>query len=96
MYIDKKSPALKLIQQMRDEAHRFGLSFHRQIRSKSMIQSSLTDIDGIGKTTITKLLQHYKSIANMRLATSDELTELIGRKRSDILLSYFACLDGKK
>jgi len=96
MYIDKKSPALKLIQQMRDEAHRFGLSFHRQIRSKSMIQSSLTDINGIGKTTITKLLQHYKSIANMRLATSDELTELIGRKRSDILLRYFACLDGKE
>jgi excinuclease ABC subunit C len=96
MYIDKKSPALKLIQQMRDEAHRFGLSFHRQIRSKSMIQSSLTDIDGIGKTTINKLLQHYKSIANMRLATSAELTELIGRKRSDILLSYFACLDGKE
>ena len=96
MYIDKKSPALKLIQQMRDEAHRFGLSFHRQIRSKSMIQSSLTDIDGIGKTTINKLLQHYKSIANMRLATSAELTELIGRKRSDILLSYFARLDGKE
>jgi excinuclease UvrABC nuclease subunit len=61
-----------------------------------MIQSSLTDIDGIGKTTIMKLLQHYKSIANMRLATSDELTELIGRKRSDILLRYFACLDGKE
>jgi excinuclease ABC subunit C len=96
MYIDKKSPALKLIQQMRDEAHRFGLSFHRQIRSKSMIQSSLTDINGIGKTTITKLLQRYKSIANMRMAPADELIELIGGLRAEILLTYFSTIDGKE
>lgn len=89
MYIDKKSPALKLIQQMRDEAHRFGLSFHRQLRSKSMIQSSLTQIDGIGKTTLTKLLKKYKSIANMREASKEELTELIGAQRADILMEFF-------
>jgi excinuclease ABC subunit C len=85
MYIDKKSPALKLIQQMRDEAHRFGLSFHRQLRSKSMIQSSLNQIDGIGKTTVTKLLKKYKSIANMKLASREDLTELIGAQRTEIL-----------
>jgi excinuclease ABC subunit C len=85
MYIDKKSPALKLIQQMRDEAHRFGLSFHRQLRSKSMILSSLNQIDGIGKTTVTKLLKKYKSIANMKLASREDLTELIGAQRTEIL-----------
>lgn len=88
MYIDKKSPALKLIQNMRDEAHRFGLSFHRQTRSKSMVQSSLHTIDGIGKTTIDKLLKKYKSMANMRLAPREELIELIGHQRTDILLNF--------
>ena len=89
MYIDKKSPALKLIQQMRDEALRFGLSFHRQLRSKSMIQSSLHQIDGIGKTTVTKLLKKYKSIANMKEANKEELIELIGAQRAEILLDFF-------
>ena len=89
MYIDKKSPALKLIQQMRDEAHRFGLSFHRQLRSKSMIQSSLHQIEGIGKTTVTKLLKKYKSIANMKEANKEELIELIGAQRAEILLDFF-------
>jgi len=94
MYIDKKSPALKLIQQMRDEAHRFGLSFHRQLRSKSMIQSSLNQIDGVGKTTVTKLLKKYKSIANMKQASREELTELIGAHRMEILLVFLDRLDG--
>ncbi|MCE2962452.1 MAG: excinuclease ABC subunit UvrC [Chitinophagales bacterium] len=88
MYIDKKSPALKLIQQMRDEAHRFGLSFHRQLRSKSMIQSPLNQIDGIGKTTVTKLLKKYKSITNMKEASKDDLIELIGAKRAEILFEF--------
>jgi excinuclease ABC subunit C len=90
MYIDKKSPALKLIQQMRDEAHRFGLSFHRQLRSKSMIQSSLNQIDGIGKTTVTKLLKKYKSIANMKEANPEELSELIGAQRAEILFAFLS------
>jgi excinuclease ABC subunit C len=90
MYIDKKSPALKLIQQMRDEAHRFGLSFHRQLRSKSMIQSSLNQIDGIGKTTVTKLLKKYKSIAKMKEANPEELSELIGAQRMEILLAFLS------
>jgi excinuclease ABC subunit C len=93
MYIDKKSPALKLIQQMRDEAHRFGLNFHRQLRSKSMIQSSLNQIEGIGKTTVTKLLKKYKSMANMKQADKDELIELIGAQRTMLLLDYFRSAD---
>lgn len=89
MYIDKKSPALKLIQFMRDEAHRFGLSFHRQLRSKSMIQSSLNHIEGIGSVSVKKLLMKYKSMANMKEASREELSELIGNQRTDILIEYF-------
>lgn len=78
---------------MRDEAHRFGLSFHRQLRSKSMIQSSLNQIDGIGKTTVTKLLKKYKSMTNMKEASKDDLVELIGAQRADILIEFFNNLD---
>lgn len=88
LYIDKKSPALKLIQQMRDEAHRFGLSFHRQIRSNSMISSALDNIDGIGKSSIQKLLKQYKSIPNIQAAPREELEQLIGKQRVEILLNY--------
>lgn len=89
MYIDKKSPALKLIQQLRDEAHRFGLSFHRQIRSKQMIQSSLDNIDGIGKDSVSKLFNKYKSLANIESAPKEELELILGKKRLEILLNYF-------
>lgn len=92
MYIDKKSPALKLIQQLRDEAHRFGLSFHRQIRSKGMLNSSLDHIAGLGKSSITKLLKKYKSIPNIQAAPREELEEMIGRNRVEILLEHFQML----
>lgn len=88
MYIDKKSPALKLIQQMRDEAHRFGLSFHRQIRSKDMISSSLDHIDGIGKTSVAKLLKQYKTLANMKAAPVEDLEALVGKQRIEKLLTF--------
>jgi excinuclease ABC subunit C len=89
LYIDKKSPALKLIQHMRDEAHRFGISFHRHIRSKDMIKSSLDNIDGLGKVTINKLLKEFKSLANIKSATREELEQVIGKARTGILLQYF-------
>lgn len=89
MYIDKKSPALKLIQQLRDEAHRFGLSFHRQIRSKGMINSSLDHISGLGKSSISKLMKKYKSIPNIQNAPREELEEMIGKNRVEILMEHF-------
>lgn len=89
LYIDKKSPALKLIQQLRDEAHRFGLSFHRNLRSKAMITSSLDQIEGLGDKTIDKLYKKYKTIQNMKLATEEELKELIGTNRMHILKNFF-------
>lgn len=82
MYIDKNSETLKLIQQLRDEAHRFGITFHRQKRSKAQITSQLDEIKGIGKETKRKLLTRFKSIKRIREATDEEISELIGRSKT--------------
>ena len=89
LYIDKKSPALKLIQQMRDEAHRFGLAFHRDTRSKGMIKSSLDSIEGLGKSSIEKLLKEFKSLSNIQAAPREEIEKIIGKSRTNILLAHF-------
>jgi excinuclease ABC subunit C len=89
LYIDKKSPALKLIQHMRDEAHRFGITFHRQTRSKKMIGSQLDEIEGFGAKTIQKLYKKFKHIEGMRNAPYEELVAEIGQKRAEQLRSYF-------
>ena len=89
LYIDKKSPALKLIQQLRDEAHRFGLSFHRTIRSKKMAVSMLEQVDGLGDKSIQKLYQKYKSIPKMKEAAFDDMVQLIGKPRAENLWQFF-------
>lgn len=89
LYIDKKSPALKLIQHMRDEAHRFGITFHRQTRSKKMIGSQLDEIEGFGAKTIQRLYKKFKHIEGMRNAPYEELVAEIGPKRAEQLRSYF-------
>jgi excinuclease ABC subunit C len=89
LYIDKKSPALKLIQQMRDEAHRFGLAFHRDTRSKGMIKSSLDSIEGLGKSSIEKLLKEFKSLSNIQAAPREDIEKIIGKNRTNILLGHF-------
>lgn len=89
LYIDKKSETLKLIQKLRDEAHRFGLAFHRKLRSKSALQSSLDSIEGIGPTTRKKLFAHFKTIRRLKDATLDELTAICGATRAAILYNYF-------
>lgn len=82
LYIDKKSESLKLIQRCRDEAHRFGITHHRNRRSKNFLISSLESADGIGKTTATNLLKKFKSINNIKKATDEELIELIGKDKT--------------
>ena len=89
LYIDKKSPALKLIQHMRDEAHRFGITFHRQTRSKKMIGSQLDEIEGFGAKTIQKLYKKFKHIEGMRNAPYEELVAEIGQKRAEQLQRFF-------
>lgn len=88
LYIDKNSETLKLIQQLRDEAHRFGITFHRQKRSKSQIRSELDDLKGIGKETKKKVLTRFKSIKRIREATDEELTDLIGKSKATLIREW--------
>lgn len=80
LLINKKSPGLRLIQQMRDEAHRFAITFHRLKRSKKNTTSLLEDIEGIGKQTANKLLLHFKSFKKIKEASLEELQEIVGEK----------------
>jgi len=89
MYIDKKSETLKLIQQLRDEAHRFGITHHRQKRQKATVKSVLTDIDGIGYETAQKLLRKFKSVATIKKTSFEDLKSLVGQQKAEILTAYF-------
>ena len=78
MFIDRNSPALKLLQQIRDEAHRFGITFHRQLRSKAQVKSVLSSIKGVGEKTEQRLLLHFGSVARIAAASAEDLAELVG------------------
>lgn len=80
LYINKKSESLKLIQHLRNEAHRFAITFHRKKRSMNFTVSELTQIDGIGKATAEKLLQHFKSVKRIAAASPEELAGVTGKK----------------
>lgn len=88
LYIDKKSESLKLIQRCRDEAHRFGITHHRNRRSNNFLISSLESIEGIGKTTATKVLKEYKSITNIKNAPEEELNELLGKDKAQRIREF--------
>lgn len=83
LLISKKSPGLLLIQQIRDEAHRFAIEFHRLKRSKNTFVTELESIPGIGKKTADKLLRHFKSVKKIKDASLEELAELIGKKSAE-------------
>ena len=82
LYIDKRSETLRIIQQARNEAHRFGITHHRGKRSKETIRTALTDIPGIGDAISQKLLGHFRSVKRIREATLEELTALIGQAKA--------------
>jgi excinuclease ABC subunit C len=88
LFIDKKSSSLKLLQQIRNEAHRFAITFHRDKRSKTSLKSYLDDIKGIGPKSRMALLSHFKSFDNILNASSNELEQVIGRGKTRILLNY--------
>lgn len=88
IHIEKKSESLKLLQRIRDEAHRFAITFHRNVRSKNAFNTQLTEIPGIGENTVDKLLKHFKSVKNIKSATEAELTELVGKSRTNSLLDW--------
>ncbi len=89
LYLDKNSESLKIIQYLRNEAHRFGITFHRQKRSINFIQSELNSISGIGDKTIESLFKHFKSFNNIRAATIENLEVIIGKDKAKKVYSYF-------
>lgn len=89
LYLDKRSMSLKLIQQIRDEAHRFGITFHRKKRAKKTETSVLEEIPGVGKKSVVKLYSHFKSLENIKKASPDELSKVVGSKTAKSILSYF-------
>ena len=78
MFIDRNSPALKVLQQIRDEAHRFGITFHRKLRSKAQIESVLSGIKGVGPKTEQRLIMHFGSVARIAAASEEDIAALVG------------------
>ena len=87
MFIDRNSPALKVLQQIRDEAHRFGITFHRKLRSRSQVESALKGIKGVGEKTEQRLLLRFGSVARIASASVEEISELVGRTLAERILS---------
>jgi excinuclease ABC subunit C len=86
LYIDKNSESLRVVQHMRDEAHRFGITHHRNRRSKSQIVSELDGIKGIGEQTATALLQHFKSVKRIKEASLDDIAAVIGPAKAKLIV----------
>lgn len=89
LYLDKRSETLKVIQHLRDEAHRFGITFHRNQRSRKTFQTELEQIAGIGKTSAEKLLLAFKSVKKIKEASKEQLMQVVSTKQAEAVLDYF-------
>lgn len=89
LYLDKKSETLKIIQQLRNEAHRFGITHHRDKRSKSALQNSLESIPGIGEKTMITLLKHFKSVKRVQNASLKEISEIVGVSKAKKISDFY-------
>lgn len=89
LYIDKKSESLRVIQYLRNEAHRFGITHHRNKRSKAAVVSELTSIKGIGEKTYEELIRHFKSVSRVKAASLQEITEIIGGHKAQVVFDHF-------
>ncbi len=90
LYLDKRSESLKIIQQIRDEAHRFGITHHRSKRDKGTLKTELTEIPGISTSSAQKLLSHFKSVKKVKEATEADLSGVVGKSKGKIVFDYFA------
>ncbi|HRH66970.1 MAG TPA: excinuclease ABC subunit UvrC [Bacteroidia bacterium] len=90
LYIDKKSETLRVIQQLRDEVHRFGITHHRKRREKGTVKTELSEIKGIGEATAQALLIHFKSVKKIKEATAEELEAVVGKSRAEKVLAHFS------
>jgi excinuclease ABC subunit C len=89
LYLDKKSETLKIIQQLRNEAHRFGITFHRNKRSKEALNTTLLHIEGIGEKTIIELLKIFKSLKRLQTASFDDLSKVVGPSKAQKIIEHF-------
>jgi excinuclease ABC subunit C len=95
LILDRRSLALKLVQQLRDEAHRFGLSHHRNRRSANAVGSALDQIKGLGPKTIEALYHEFKSLAQIRDAAPELITKKIGAAKAKLLFDFFSKNEGQ-
>jgi excinuclease ABC subunit C len=93
MYLDKRSETLRILQQIRDEAHRFGITHHRKKRSKGTIKSELNEIKGISEKSAEKLLKTFSSVKAIKEKTEDEIAAIVGKSKAKLVAEYFS---GKK
>ncbi len=89
LYLDKKSESLKIVQQLRNEAHRFGINFHRNKRSKAAISSELEEVDGVGEKTAKELLKRFKSVKRIKEASIESLKEVVGASKAKKIYESF-------
>ena len=89
LYLDKKSETLKIIQQLRNEAHRFGITHHRDKRSKAALQTSLETIPGVGEKTMVTLLKHFKSVKRLGLASENEISTVVGLAKAKKIYEFY-------
>lgn len=89
LYIDKKSRSLQVVQHLRDEAHRFGITHHRLRRSKGQVRSELDNIKGVGEVTAKALMKEFKSVKRMREASVEDLAAVVGPAKANVIFSYF-------
>ena len=89
LYLDKKSETLKIIQQLRNEAHRFGITFHRDKRSKASLVSSIDTIPGIGEKTMETLIKHFKSVKRLKLASEKEISDVVGISKAKKITDFY-------
>ncbi|HZJ36322.1 MAG TPA: excinuclease ABC subunit UvrC [Gillisia sp.] len=89
MYLDKKSETLKIIQQLRNEAHRFGITFHRDKRSKTALNTELESIAGVGDKTVVELLTHFRSLKRIKEVALEDLVQVIGAARAAKIYNYY-------
>jgi excinuclease ABC subunit C len=93
LYLDKKSETLKIIQQLRNEAHRFGITHHRDKRSKSALQTTLETIPGVGEKTRVMLLKHFKSVKRLALASENEISAVVGVAKAKKIHEFYKAIN---
>ncbi|THF48170.1 excinuclease ABC subunit UvrC [Flavobacterium supellecticarium] len=96
LYLDKKSETLKTIQHLRNEAHRFGITFHRDKRSKNALQTSIETIPGIGEKTMITLLKHFKSVKRLTQASEKEISEVVGLSKAKKITEFYKATNSSK